>query len=135
MDALTQRLSRAADYLKRETDAAFQEVWTATFHAVHTSMGGVRELDRRGAEDLVLPPPGGDPRPAHLGTEEEQREKFLSELNALLDDNRKGKCDGKALRRIAELTELFDDEQQAQVWWHRAALEGDPVAIMMLGDD
>ncbi|MFF0408695.1 hypothetical protein [[Kitasatospora] papulosa] len=134
MDALTQRLSQAADYLKRETDAVLQEVWSATSHAVHTPLGRVRELDRKG-EDLVLPLSGGDPRPTHLSTKEEQRIKFLEERESLLYDDRKGRSDGKALRRIAELTELFDDEQQAQVWWHRAALEGDPVAIMMLGDD
>ncbi|MEV0750478.1 hypothetical protein AB0I75_35630 [Streptomyces sp. NPDC050273] len=135
MDALTQRLSQAADYLKRHTDAALQEVWTDAFHLVYTSTGGVRELDRKGEDLPVLPLSGGDPRPAHLGTKEEQRTEFKGELHALLDQEKKGSIDGRALRRIAELTELFDDEQEAQVWWHRASLEGDPVAIMMLGDD
>ncbi|WP_097893657.1 hypothetical protein [Streptomyces sp. st170] len=134
MDALTKRLSQAADYLKRESDAALQELLAETFCAVHSSKGGVGELDRRG-EGFAFPPPGGDPRPAHLSTKEEQRTKGQKELATLLENDRKGLADGRALRRIAELTELFDDEQLAQVWWHRAALEGDPVAIMMLGDD
>ncbi|MGY4966664.1 hypothetical protein [Streptomyces sp. 900105245] len=134
MDAVTTRLSLAADYLKRESSAAVEELMAA-FHAVHTTTAGVGELDRWG-EGNALPPPGGDPRPAHLSTTKEQQHlSFKRELRTLLDDEQEGKADSKALRRIAELTELFDGEQKAQVWWQRAALQGDPVAIMMLADD
>ncbi|MGW9498150.1 hypothetical protein ACWG5P_27895 [Streptomyces prasinus] len=135
MDVVTTRLRLAADYLKRESSAAVDELMVSAFHAVHTPAAGVGELDRRG-EGTALPPTGGDPWPAHLSTKQEQRRlQFQEELQTLLNHERKGKSDGKALRRIAELTELFNGEQQAQVWWHRAALQGDPVAIMMLVDN
>ncbi|MFD7001664.1 hypothetical protein ACFWA5_36800 [Streptomyces mirabilis] len=135
MDAVITRLRLAADYLKRESSAAVEELMVTAFHAVPTSTVGVGELDRRG-EGSTLPPPGGDPRPAHLSTEQEQqRLHFQHELEQLLTEEQEGKADGKALRRIAELTELFKDEQQAQVWWYRAALQDDPVAIMMLADN
>lgn len=134
MDALTTRLRLAADYLMRESSTAVEELMAEAFQAVHTSTAGVGELDRRG-EGVVLPPSGGDPRSASLSRNHDQQLQFRRELGKLLADEKKGQADSKALRRIAELTELFKDEQQAQVWWHRAALEGDPVAIMMLADD
>ncbi|MFJ4633606.1 hypothetical protein [Streptomyces sp. NPDC088847] len=134
MDAVTTRLRLAADYLKRESSTAVEELMAEAFQAVHTSTAGVGELDR-GGEGVALPPAGGDPRPASLSRNHDQQHRFWEELEKLLDNDKKGQIDSKALRRIAELTELFNDEQQAQVWWQRAALEGDPVAIMMLADD
>ncbi|MFI8537498.1 hypothetical protein ACIGMX_45560 [Streptomyces aquilus] len=136
MDAVIARLRLAADYLKRESSAAVEELVETAFHAVPTSTAGVGELDR-GGKSCALPPTGGDPRPACLSTttQEQQKLRFRKELEILLVEEKEGKSDCKALRRIAELTELFNDEQQAQVWWHRAALEGDPVAIMMLTED
>ncbi|WP_353947430.1 hypothetical protein ABII15_39005 (plasmid) [Streptomyces sp. HUAS MG91] len=135
MDADTiVRLRLAAGYLKRTSNAAAEEVMQEAFHAVRASSKTCAgELDWRG-EGSAFPPPGRDPRPAHLSTEENPHQ-FSAELARLLTDDRKGNADSTALRRIAELTELLEGEQPAQVWWQRAALQGDAVAIMMLVDD
>ncbi|MFF6873134.1 MULTISPECIES: hypothetical protein [unclassified Streptomyces] len=135
MDALEARLSLAADYLKRESSAAIEELMVTAFDVVHTPTARAGQLDRRG-EGFSLPPSGGDPRPAHRSTSQGATGKrFLAELQTLLERERKEPLESHALRRVAELTELFEGEEEAQTWWHRAALQGDPVAIMMLADD
>ncbi|MBX9427518.1 hypothetical protein [Streptomyces lateritius] len=136
MDALEARLSLAADYLKRESSAAIEELTATAFNVVHTPTTGAGQLDRRG-EGFSLPPSGGDPRPVHRSTSQEASRdmRFLEELHTLLERERKEPLENHALRRIAELTELFEGEEEAQIWWRRAALQGDSVAIMMLADD
>ncbi|MEW2626106.1 hypothetical protein [Streptomyces sp. NPDC048106] len=135
MDALEARLSLAADYLKRESSAAIEELMVTAFNVVHTPTAGAGLLDRRG-EGFSLPSSGGGPRPAHQSTSKEtKRRRFSEELHTLLERERKEPLESHALRRIAELTELFEGEEEAQSWWHRAALKGDSVAIMMLADD
>ncbi|MGY4983952.1 hypothetical protein ACWCYL_43715 [Streptomyces sp. 900105755] len=134
MDALTERLRLAADYLTRASSAAVVEMFLTAQSAVYSPTARVGELDR-GGECTMLSPTGGDPRPARLSTIEDRQLRFRKEYKELLEAEEKGNIDSVALRRIAELTELFEGEQQAQVWWHRAALQGDPVAIMMLADD
>ncbi|MFD9106299.1 hypothetical protein ACFVZN_35160 [Streptomyces virginiae] len=136
MDALETRLSLAADYLKRESSTAVEELMAAAFHAIRTSTAGAGELDRRGDGRWPIPPSGGDPRSAHLSTTKEQRRtRFHEELRTLLEEEGRENIEGPALRRIAELTELFHGEEEAQIWWERAALQGDVVAVMMLADD
>ncbi|MFC8496125.1 hypothetical protein ACFUJU_36075 [Streptomyces sp. NPDC057235] len=135
MDALKTRLRLTAEYLKRESSTAVDELMTAAFHAVHTPAGIAGELVRRGEGPAPLPPTGGELRSAHHPiTKEERRTQFQEELRTLLDRERKETIDGPALRRIAELTELFQDENAAQIWWERAAHRGDAVARMMLAD-
>ncbi|MDX3538961.1 hypothetical protein PV721_32425 [Streptomyces sp. MB09-01] len=136
MDALEMRLSLTADYLKRESSTAVEELMAAAFHAVRTPAAGAGELDRRGEGPSSLPPSGGDPRSAHPSIIKEQRRtRFHEELRTLLEKEGRGNIEGPALRRIAELTELFQGEQDAQIWWERAALQGDTVAVMMLADN
>jgi hypothetical protein len=60
--------------------------------------------------------------------------RFRRELNHLLAAYKVGNLDGKSLRRIAELTELFGDEEQSRLWWDKAAEAGDEVAKMMVED-
>ncbi|MER6782368.1 MULTISPECIES: hypothetical protein [unclassified Streptomyces] len=135
MDALEMRLRLTADYLKRESSTAVEELMAAAFQAVRAPTAGAGELDRRGEGLKSLPPSGGDPRSVHPTITKEQRwTRFREELKALLEAERRGDIEAAALRRIAELTELMHGEQEAQMWWDRAALQGDTIAVMMLAD-
>lgn len=40
-----------------------------------------------------------------------------------------------AMRRAAELCDLFDRDAEALVWWRRAAAAGEPDAIMYLTEE
>ncbi|MER5740458.1 hypothetical protein ABT117_32995 [Streptomyces sp. NPDC002262] len=135
MDAIEMRLRLTADYLQRESSVAIEELMAEAFDAVPAPKASAGQLDRRG-EGASLPPPGGDPRSARLNSEREiRRGRFRSELQTLLDRERREEMEGHALRRIAELIELFEGEGKGQEWWHKAALKGDVLAIMMLADE
>jgi len=85
------------------------------FFTVRTAAGLPVCEHLAGREPVSRPCPPGDVWPAN-------------ELSRCVERAEKEE-DASSARRAAELFELIEDDENAKVWWHRAANLGDPDAI------
>lgn len=70
-------------------------------------------------------PPAPGPRPPATGGHQHQRIEAIKELATLLRRECSQRATAEETRRIAELLEYLDRDEEALTWWKKAASKGD----------
>ena len=127
-DATELLLRQAAARLRHDGDQIADAVAERVLASLATAEGRVAGGE---PEEALSAGPGGLSTSSTSSTDT-PRDRHRRELSTLLE--RKDSLGPEQLRRVAELTELFDGEQAAHPWWQAATDAGDDLAADVLQD-